>query len=531
MISGGGPVGMGLALELGRYGIQCTVIEKTPVIHRIPKGQNLTQRTLEHFRRWGIEKEIRRARVLPDTFGIVGVTTFGSLTSGYAYRWHQRELVRPYYSTDNERLPQYETERVLRSKIATIKSLDYRFGCEVESVDQDYSGVVVKVRHGNEGRVEQLTSDYLIGCDGTHSRVREQAGIELVEHDHEKRMVLLLFKSPKLTKVLEHYSGASYFNVLSAEQDGYWQFFGRIDLNHTYFFHMPVPSRAKLSDAELKAIVAQAAGTDVDAKIEYAGYWDLRFATAMSFRSKRIFIAGDAAHSHPPYGGYGINLGLEDARNLGWKLAGVLSGWLDPAILDTYTQERKPVFDSTADNFIARSISRDRSFVRNFDPARDKVAFEHEWEKRSNSTSDEIKSYSPNYGGSPIVYGPDGAESSALGLHSFEARPGHHLSPQSLSSGDNACDVLSDGFSLLAFGDVEDDVEQLLRSASMLNIPLKVIRDSLSNGREKYENPLIIVRPDQFVAWAGHRVDGNANEILQRLTGRSVQEIHLSRST
>ena len=120
IIVGGGPVGVALAVELGQRGISCVVVERRREPQRIPKGQNLTQRTMEHFHFWGIEQELRAARTIPREYGIGGVTVYGNLMSGYSYNWLQRELVRPFYFTSNERLPQYATEAVLRRRAAQI---------------------------------------------------------------------------------------------------------------------------------------------------------------------------------------------------------------------------------------------------------------------------------------------------------------------------------------------------------------------------------------------------------------------------
>jgi 2-polyprenyl-6-methoxyphenol hydroxylase and related FAD-dependent oxidoreductases len=115
VIVGAGPVGLGLAIELGQRGIRCTVVERYTRPQPIPKGQNLTQRTLEHFHFWGAEQQLRAARTIPRDYGIGGMTAYGTLLSGYNYDWLQRELVRPFYFTDNERLPQYATERCCAS--------------------------------------------------------------------------------------------------------------------------------------------------------------------------------------------------------------------------------------------------------------------------------------------------------------------------------------------------------------------------------------------------------------------------------
>src|SRR5262249_11043640 len=156
-------------------------------------------------------------------------------------------------------------------------------------------------------------------------------------------------------------------------------------------------------------------------------FWDLRFAVADSYRAGRLFVAGDAAHSHPPYGGYGVNTGLEDAVNLGWKLAAHFSGWGGAGLLDSYSEERQPVFASTARDFIERSIHSDRDFLATFDPERDRAAFEAKWTERQSGARTEVNSFEPNYEGSSIVWGPTGGTCSAIGSHIFAARAGHHL--------------------------------------------------------------------------------------------------------
>ena len=128
---------MGLAIDLGLRGIRCIVVERYKDPQPIPKGQNLTQRTMEHFHFWGAEAALRAARTIPREYGIGGVTGYGTLSSGYSYDWLQRELVRPFYFTDNERLPQYATEAVLRQRAAQIPAVETMYGWTCEAVRSD----------------------------------------------------------------------------------------------------------------------------------------------------------------------------------------------------------------------------------------------------------------------------------------------------------------------------------------------------------------------------------------------------------
>lgn len=518
IIVGAGPVGLGLALELGVRGIPCVVIERHTTPQRIPKGQNLTQRTMEHFYFWGAEKELRAARTIPSEYGIGGLTAYGTLLGDYAYDWLERALVRPYYFTDNERLPQYATEAVLRRRAAELPTIKMLLGWTVTAVDYDANGVAVTAEQQGSKDRTVLRGAYVVGCDGARSSIRERVGIKQTRSDHDRLMVLLVFRSKVLHELLARYPGKSYYNVLDPELDGYWKFFGRVDLGSTWFFHAPVPLNTTKDNFDFRSYLHAAVGAPFDVEFEHIGFWDLRFAIADIYRDGRVFIAGDAAHSHPPYGGYGVNTGFEDARNLGWKLAAELRGWAGPGLLDSYDLERRPVFESTARDFIEKAIQTDRAFLQKFNPDRDRVAFERAWKERQSAAPSEVNIFEPNYEGSPVVFGPSTARSGALGSHLFKARPGHHLAPQPLSSGRSVFEELGEGFTLLAFDERDDVVGEFAATAQAMRVPFKVIRDTRRRGCERYEARLVLVRPDQFIAWVGDNIT-EAAPILRRAIG------------
>ena len=519
VIIGGGPVGLGLAIELGQRSVNCVLVERLVEPQPIPKGQNLTQRTMEHFHFWGAENELRAARTIPPEYGIGGLTAYGSLLSGYAYDWLQRDLVAPYYYTRNERLPQYATETVLRRRLAELETVQTLYGWNVDRVSQDDHRVCVDLaeRDGPGRRI--LRADFAVGCDGSRSTVREQAGITQTKSDYDRLMCLLVFRSTDLHRLLERFPGKSYYNVLNPELKGYWQFFGRVDLGSTWFFHAPVPLGTTAENFDFRTYLQKAVGDEFGIAFEYIGFWELRVAIANSYRQGRIFIAGDSAHSHPPYGGYGVNSGFEDAANLGWKLAAVLEGWGGPHLLDSYSEERLPVFQSTARDFIEKSISEDGKFLEVFDPTKDLEAFEDKWRERSTGAKSEVNAFEPHYEGSSIICAHGGSPG-AVGHHSFLGRPGHHLAPRSLSGGHNVYEALGEGFTLLAFDGDEAAIGSFEAAATQLHIPLNVVRDSRSDGRELYGASLILVRPDQFVAWVSDDSLPDAQSILARASGR-----------
>ncbi len=515
-IIGGGPVGLGLAIDLALRGVTTRVLERSTELHTIPKGQNLTQRTGEHFRAWGITDAIRAATPIPREYGNAGIVTYGHLLSDYHYDWFQRAKVGAYYHALNERLPQYETERVLRARAAEFDNIRVDYGCKVTGLKQDDARVWVEFEQGNETR--QITARYAIGCDGARSVTRELAGIEQAADHDGPRMALLVFRSMELDKLLERYPGKSIYNVMRPGFDGYWQFLGRVDLEGGWFCHFPVPADATADKDYFTARMHEAAGQPFALEFQHIGFWDLRISHARTYRAGRVFIAGDAAHSHPPYGGYGINTGFEDARNLSWKLAATLQGWGGEALLDSYNAERHPVFKSVSQDFIERMITDFREFLESHAPDTDRAAFEAAWNARANADDSDVTEFLPHYAGSPIAFGKPGAVSGAKGIHCFTARPGHHLAPQPMPDGD-LWDALGPGFTLIDLTDDQSLSKPFSNAADDVGIALRTVALPDAAAREAYGTDAILVRPDQFIAWTNGMTQPDPSVILRHAVG------------
>ena len=547
-IVGGGPVGVALAVELGQRGISCVLIERHLTPQPIPKGQGLTNRSLEHFYFWRCVNELRAARVMPPGYPIGNVTTYSTLTSPYYHALGARSSqgrgsdVHDYYFQRNERLPQYCTEAVLRNRLKQLPSVSTLFGWTAERVEQDDSGTSITIRPSNEGddpfyswsadTEQQINQDssrgegrrvlrctYAVGCDGGRSLVRESMGIDRGGRNFEQRMVLAVFRSKELHEFLNRFPPATTYRVMKPELQGYWQFFGRIDVGEGFFFHAPVPNDATPDNFDFLGLLHDAAGFPFHAEFDHIGFWDLRIMLASQYSLGRIYIAGDACHQHPPYGGFGLNTGLEDAVNLGWKLAATLQGWAGQRLLASYDEERRPIFKETGEAMIAGGIDRDRAWLERYNPARDRAEFERAWAEYGSSWGMQPRAYEPHYEGSRVVIGAEGAVCSIHGRMSFKAEAGHHLAPVELSTGRNVFEELSDGFTLLAFGAREGDVVSLEAAARVHNLPLKVIRDSYREGRSRYASQLVLVRPDQYVVWAGDAAPPDATGVMARVAG------------
>ena len=518
IIVGGGPVGVGLAVDLARRGVSCAVVERRTSLSAIPKGQGLSQRTMEHFWFWGLADELRAARAMPTGHAIGQVTVYESLLSDYWHAAPARELVQDYYFQTNERLPQYRTEEVLRRRLAQLEGVDEYTGWRATSVDQDADGVRVLIHR--DGVEQTLEAEYVVGCDGGHSLVREMADIERSGTDFDELVALVVFRSPELHRLLERFPERSTYRVMHPELKGYWRFFGRVDGDTEFFFHAPVPPGTDPDEFDATALLHEAAGVAFACEVEHVGFWDLRVQVAHRYRAKRAFIAGDAAHTHPPYGGFGLNNGLEDAVNLSWKLAAVLDGWGGDPLLESYSLERQAIFRDVGEDIIGGWIRDDRHVLENFTPEADPEEFERRFAEMSAGFGRRLRDFEPHYEGSPVVAGPPDGVISAHGCHTFTARAGHHLPPRSLSSGRNLYEELGPGFTLVALDADDSAVKEFVTTCDTLHIPLTVVRDTFLDGRADYGSRMFLVRPDQFVAWVGDDAPEDAGDVMTRVVGR-----------
>jgi 4-hydroxyisophthalate hydroxylase len=193
-------------------------------------------------------------------------------------------------------------------------------------------------------------------------------------------------------------------------------------------------------------------------------------------------------------------------------------------LLDSYDAERRPVFASTIDDFIAKSIENDRDFLQAHDPERDLQAFEKAWQERSQGAVGEVHAFEPHYEGSPLTWPtrPSGAVCSAKGSHQFKARTGHHLAPVMLSNGQNLYQKLGSGYTLLAVGTSQTDRQLWQEAADSAGIPLTIIHQDAGTDSDRYESAWVLIRPDQYVAWTGASPSIDAVDIrslLQHLRG------------
>ncbi|MFD1538935.1 rifampin monooxygenase [Nonomuraea guangzhouensis] len=329
IVAGGGPTGLMLAAELRLHGVHVLVLEKDTEPTTYVRALGLHVRSIE----------VMDQRGLLERFLALGKQVVGGGFAGIAKPWPDRlDTAHPYTLG----IPQTTTERLL-TEHAIEAGVEIRRGCELVGLSQDEHGVTVEPADGT-----RLRARYLVGCDGGRSTVRKLLGVGF---PGEPTKVETLLGEMELTE------DPATIAAIVAEIRKTQLRFGAGPLGDGVF-RVVVPADGVAEDRtvpptleEFKRQLRATAGTDFGAR---SPRWLSRFGDATRlaerYRTGRVLLAGDAAHTHPPVGGQGLNLGIQDAFNLGWKLAAEVAGWAPEGLLDSYHTERHPVAADVLNN-------------------------------------------------------------------------------------------------------------------------------------------------------------------------------------
>jgi len=523
LIAGGGPVGLALALELGRAGIACTLVEKRDGSVTVPKMSGLSIRSMEFNRRWGIADEVKRLgwpQGHPNDF--VYCTSMGG-----------RELARrkvPSYSASkllftpepSAGCAQIYYDPVLLQRVRSPPNVTLRHLTSLLSFTQDEEGVSVTVLDQRSDKRETLHADYLIGCDGADGVVAQQMGVAYEGLGTVSHSVNIFFRSRELMQI--HDMGwARFFRFIDA--GGSWGEIVGIDGKETWRLSVFNAIPGYNADSYMRRL----AGRDFAYEILSVMDWERRERVVDRYRDRRVFLAGDSAHQTSPTGGLGLHTGLADAVDLGWKLRAVIEGWGGQGLLDSYQIERKPVAlknlqASTEEFNIVVALPGDARIDEDSpagEAARSRfvVAFESTGYGHSSLFTENLRlgyCYDP----SPICV-PDGSAPIALDNQRFvaTARPGTRAPHAWLEDGRSTLDLFGDGFVLLRLGDEPLATEALIVAARDRGVPLTSYRITAPGIAALYERALILVRPDGHVAWRGDALPVEPLRLIDRCRG------------
>jgi 2-polyprenyl-6-methoxyphenol hydroxylase-like FAD-dependent oxidoreductase len=519
IVAGGGPVGLAAAVELGRRGIRTLVIEPRSSVSRArPRCKTINVRSMEHLRRWGIAGRLREQAPLAPTWSqdVVFCTSLAgrelSRFTGVLGLVHDGDR----FPELGQQAPQYLLEELLREAVSELPACTLATGARVTDVEQDVHGVRVTVAD-ETGQRNLVEGSYLLGCDGPRSTVRERIGAAYTG-DHALRPNFgMVFRAPGLWPHVRHGPAVHYW-IINREAPA---LAGPLDPDGTWWIIAFGVDR-ETGEREAGRIIDAAAGVPADATVLSTDPWTARMQIADRMRRGRVFLAGDAAHLNPPFGGHGLNTGIGDAVDLGWKIAAVLDGWGGPGLLDSYEIERRPIQERVIKEASANmSVTSPELVADNLDAddpageaARRAAGTRIQATKRAEFHALDLV-LDVRVSPSPVIDDGDRGQDHRLGAERDVPVAGALLPHAWLDGGRSLYDELGEGFTLLRVRPGGAD-SAIRRAARGRGVPLKVLdldRPAI-RGRA-----LVLVRPDQYVAWTGDREPDDAAGLVDRVRG------------
>ncbi|MGW6690804.1 FAD-dependent monooxygenase [Streptomyces sp. NPDC054961] len=542
-IVGGGPVGLLLALFLDRHGVQSVVFNTGESVPAEPRGSTHGARTMEHYRRLGLASRVRELG-LPGghSAGISFFTRYGGHLLA-SLPWPGADAVRAEVAASErtDQLPepmhranQMYVERLLWERAGTRPNITLRYGHRVTGITEE-PGHVTLTEQGPDGGPRTWRAGFAVGCDGGHSLVRRSLGIAYTGEgtlDQDvlgRRATAAHLRVPGLRARFLRDRAAWSNWVVNSELalnlialDGADEFFlltSSADPDHT-------------DDEAVADLVRRAAGVPLQVEVISRRAWTPGAAlVAERFGAGRTWLAGDAAHLFTPNGGFGMNTGVDDAANLAWKLAAAVQGWAGPGLLPSYEAERRPV--ALRNTAAARELNVglgaiERPPALEEDTAEGAAAREKAGTRLSEygllTMATTGVQLGARYNASPIVDAAgDAAPPDDFTSYAPSGVPGgrapHLWLGDGRGEGDSLYDRLGTGFTLLSLCALDQDTSGLEAAAAESGIPLTVLRVRDPAARELYERDLVLVRPDQHVAWRGNRPPRDPAALLARVTG------------
>jgi 2-polyprenyl-6-methoxyphenol hydroxylase-like FAD-dependent oxidoreductase len=517
LIVGAGPVGLTLAIDLGRRGVRCILLEQKDAPQFLPKMERCNARTMEIYRRMGLAQKIRDAgfpRDAPmDVFIVTSLVEPPLLHLPYpSVAQAQAEIAACHDGTlplePYQLISQYTLEPLLKSVAECMPNVDVRYGCEFISFEQDSGGVRARVKRG--GATSELSADYLVGCDGGISVVRRQLGIKLQGEANLMQFRQALYRCDDLFERIPIGKGRHY-HVADAQAT----FLIVQDSTKHFTLHSVVDN-----DADMAAMFEKTVAMPIKYEMLSVGQWKQNLLLADKYSDGRIFLAGDAVHLMIPTGGLGMNSGVGDAIDLSWKLAATLQGWGGPQLLASYEIERRQIGARNVE--ASRYASRGRRAWREAyrpnildrTPAgaetRAKLAAIADVEQRkSNEMIGAELGY--RYVDSPVIW-PEPGEGPAHDFMKYvpSTWPGARLPHLWLADGAALHDSIGESYTLLRLGRARADSTPLEQTFASYRAPFTVLDIGKEEPRDIYGYDLLLLRPDLHVVWRGNRFDDPA---------------------
>lgn len=541
LISGGGPVGLALAIELAWRGVRSVLVNTEPTTAVHPQGNTHNARTMEHYRRFGIADRVRAVGLPQDLVtDVIYLTRFTGHEFARIPMPSSTEKKRRIAERDMSfltpepihRSSQFYVEPELFAHARTLDEIDLRFGWELVDFVQYADHVVSKIKNTETGEVETVKSRWLAGCDGAQGYTRKALEIPYRGEGGDEvaffigRMLSVYIDAPAI------------YDVMTVDRVWqYWTVNGdartcivTLDAKGKFVVLTKYPDSGEPDEAEIVRDIQNAIGAEIDMEIISVREWTAGNAlVADRYGDDRVFLAGDAVHLFTPTGGFGMNTGVEDAVNLGWKLAAVNHGWAPEALLQTYEAERRPIG--------IRNTQSSRKLASDVATIQVPEALEQESEagertraelgRHLSGFTEEFASLGiqlgARYDGSPLIVA-DGTNPPPDSPVEYvpSACPGGRAPHVWLEDGASIHDRFGKWFTLLKFGSPETDTGAFEAAASAQNVPLDVVDIREPAARDLYQCGFALIRPDQHVAWRGDTLPEDVDGLIRQVSGNRM---------
>lgn len=535
IIAGGGPVGTALSIDLALRNIASVVVETRRDGEVIPAKANMTNiRSMEHFRRWGIADRLREN----DCVGpeVQRDVTFVTRLNGHLVH----HFPKTYESTDalsiasetGEWAPNRTIETTLFERASELPQITRVSESDVKALFQDANGVTVRV-HGPDGE-RTLRGQYLVLATGAASPLRrEELNVRMEGRPNLGRAFSWHIRAPDLKKVWKAGPVASMVYFYNDDRADDLLIPQNEDATEFLYYSCPMPEGFDGDNwDDVRKLLFGAVGAEIEVEPISGGSFSLHSLTAPRFDFGRIFLAGDAGHMVSPQGGFGMNLGVGDAADLGWKLQAVIEGWGGDQLLPSYTIERREAVlfcqkgaeenqDMQAHSLVLEGIEKEG---QEGDAVRAEVSrlIVEEKTQQFKSIGGQL---GYTYSASTIIV-RDGKPTVKPLFREFKeaARPGNRAPHRFLADGSALFDHVGWGLTLMVLG--EFDAEPWKATAAARGIPLEVFAPSnpedIATLRSVYPATATLIRSDHHIAWHGSEQPEDVERVLKIVTGNGL---------
>ena len=538
LVIGGGPVGLVLSIELAWRGVPSMLVNTGQSTAPHPQGNTHNSRTMEHYRRLGLADRIRALGPPPDDATDVACYTRLSRdelsripmpsSAEKMRRVAERDATFPTPEPIH-RASQFYVEPVLLGHAETMPEIDLNYGWRLIEFEQQADAVVSVIENVTSGETRTVRSRWLVGCDGAQGHVRRALGIPYRGEGGDEvafmigRMLSVYIDAPEIYDVMTGPRAWQYWTV----NDDARACFVALDGKGKFAVLTKHPGGDEPAHTDIAAEIQAAIGAKIDVDVISVKQWTAGNAlVAERYRDGNAFLAGDSAHLFTPTGGFGMNTGIDDAVNLGWKLAAAHQGWASEGLLDSYESERRPIGirNTEASRTLASNVATISIPEGLEDPTTAGAQERATLGAHLSGFTEEFASLGiqlgMRYDDSPLIVG-DGSKAPPDSPVDYvpSACPGGRAPHIWLGDGASLFDKCATWFTLFKFSATDADTAPLVAAAAARNVPLEIVEIPDAAAHELYERRLVLVRPDGHVAWRGDAIPGDVEALIRQVAG------------